>query len=74
MKWKDKLMSDHLMKCLFKGVADTEQQQDAADRIEELESVLREVDEWVYDMGRYAPEGHIPATVFRKVREVLSSD
>jgi hypothetical protein len=33
-------MSDYLMKCLWKGVADTEQQQDAADRIEELEAKL----------------------------------
>ena len=29
-------MSDYLMKCLWKGVADTEQQQDAAERIEQL--------------------------------------
>ena len=31
-------MSDYLLKCLWKGVADTEQQQEAADRIEELEA------------------------------------
>ena len=31
-------MSDYLMKCLWKGVADVDQQQDAADRIEELEA------------------------------------
>ena len=33
-------MSDYLMKCLGKGVADVEQQQDAAERIEELEATL----------------------------------
>ena len=35
-------MSDYqdMMRCLWKGVADTEQQQDAADRIEELEAKL----------------------------------
>lgn len=31
-------MSDYLLKCLWKGVADTEQQQEAADRIEEMEA------------------------------------
>ena len=30
-------MSDDLTRCLWKGVADLEQQQEAADRIEELE-------------------------------------
>jgi outer membrane protein TolC len=33
-------MSDYLVKCLWKGVADVDQQQDAADRIEELEAKL----------------------------------
>ena len=33
-------MSDYLMKCLWKGVADVDQQQDAADHIEELEAKL----------------------------------
>ena len=36
----EKTMSDDLMKCLGKGVADVDQQQDAADRIEELEAKL----------------------------------
>jgi len=31
-------MSDYLTRCLWKGVADIEQQQEAADRIEELEA------------------------------------
>ena len=31
---------DYEMKCLWKGVADIDQQQDAAERIEELESKL----------------------------------
>jgi hypothetical protein len=31
-------MSDYLMKCLWRGVADVEQQQDAANRIDELEA------------------------------------
>ena len=31
-------MSDYLVKCLWKGVADVEQQQDAANRIDELEA------------------------------------
>jgi hypothetical protein len=33
-------MSDYLVKCLWKGVADVDQQEDAADRIEELEAKL----------------------------------
>ena len=44
----------------------------AADRIEELEAVLREVDAWVDDLGLYAQEGHEPATVFKRVKEVLN--
>lgn len=35
-------MSDYLMKCLWKGVADVDLQQEAADRIEELEAELAE--------------------------------
>lgn len=34
------MSDDYLLKCLWKGVADTEQQQDAAFRIEELEGAI----------------------------------
>ena len=37
-------MSDYLLKCLWKGVADTEQQQEAADRIEEMEARVAAAD------------------------------
>lgn len=43
----------------------------SVDRIKELEAVLREVDAWVDDLGMYAQEGHEPATVFKRVKEVL---
>lgn len=33
-------MSDYLVECLWKGVADVDQQQAAAERIEELEATL----------------------------------
>ena len=48
-------MSDYLMKCLWKGVADTEQQQDAADRIEELKAKLAQAmeDLWFYADGEW---------------------
>ena len=44
----------------------------AADRIEKLEAVLREVDAWIEDLGPYTQEGHEPATVFKRVKEVLN--
>ena len=34
------MSDDYLLKCLWKGVADVEQQQDAADHIEKLERAL----------------------------------
>jgi outer membrane murein-binding lipoprotein Lpp len=38
---KGEVMSDqYMMKCLWKGVADTDQQQDAATRIQDLEARL----------------------------------
>ena len=43
-------MSDYLMKCLWKGVADVDQQQDAADRIEELEAKLTELVSAIKDL------------------------
>ena len=52
-----------------------------ADRIEELEkrnasleAVLREVDTWVNNLMPYAQEGHEPVAVFKRVKEVLSSE
>lgn len=37
------MVSDDLVKRLWKGIADTEQQQDAADRIEELEKRINDL-------------------------------
>ena len=48
------------------------QQYVRADRIEQLEAVLREVDTWVDDLLPYAQEGHEPAAVFKRVKEVLN--
>jgi hypothetical protein len=44
---------------------------EAADRIEELESVLEEVDAWVEGLGYYADEGAELVPVFKKVKAVL---
>jgi hypothetical protein len=44
---------------------------EAADRIEELESVLEEVDAWVDDTGYYADDGAVLVPVFKKVKAVL---
>ena len=44
------------------------------DRIERLEAVLRDVDAWVDDLSMYAQEGFEPANVFKRVKEVLSSE
>jgi hypothetical protein len=44
---------------------------DAADRIEELEAVLQEVDAWVEDLGYYADDGAVLVPVFKKVKSVL---
>jgi len=38
-------MSDELVRRLWKGIADTDAQQDAADRIEALEAALAKADE-----------------------------
>ena len=43
----------------------------AADRIEELEAVLQELDAWVDDVGYYADDGAVLVPVFRKVKAVL---
>ena len=47
------------------------QQYVRADRIEELEAVLREVDAWIEDLGPYTQGGHEPVAVFKRVKEVL---
>lgn len=43
----------------------------AADRIEELESILKEVDAWVEGLGYYADDGAVLVPVFKKVKAVL---
>ena len=48
------------------------QAQEAYERQLELEAVLSDVDAWVDDLGMYAQEGHEPATVFKRVKEVLN--
>ena len=45
---------------------------DLLPKMHEAEAVLREVDTWVDDLGMYAQEGHEPATVFKRVKEVLN--
>ena len=44
---------------------------EAADRIEELESVLEEVDAWVEGLGYYADEGAELVPALKKVKAVL---
>ena len=44
---------------------------EAAERIEELESVLEAVDAWVEGLGYYADEGAELVPVFKKVKAVL---
>jgi len=44
---------------------------EAADRIEELESVLEEVNTWVDETGYYADDGAVLVPVFKKVKAVL---
>jgi len=68
-RWDDYVES---MGCVMGEVEHTAQQM--RDRIEELETVLRDVDAWVDDLLPYVQEGHEPATVFKRVKEVLSSD
>ena len=46
---------------------------EAADRIEELESVLEEVNTWVDETGYYADDGAVLVPVFKKVKAVLGS-
>lgn len=46
--------------------------EEMADRIEELEGVLKEVDQWVEELGVYADPTYKPAPIFLKVREALS--
>ena len=48
-------MSDDLVKCLWKGVADVDQQQDAADLIEELEGKLVWAMEYVAGYAHASP-------------------
>ena len=43
----------------------------AADRIEELEAVLQEVEAWVDDVGYYADDGAVLVPVFKKVKAAL---
>lgn len=42
------------------------------ERVKELEAILREVDQWVEDLGVYADPTYKPAPIFIKLREVLS--
>ena len=41
-------------------------------RVAELEGVLREVDQWVEELGVYADPHYQPAPIFLKVRDVLN--
>jgi hypothetical protein len=53
---------------------DCELKMKCAARIEELEAILREVDQWVEDLGVYANPTYKPAPIFLKLREVLSGE
>jgi hypothetical protein len=68
-------MSDDLVKRLWKGVADTEQQQEAADRIEVLETERRSLALDLLSAQGQAEEAHdarLKAEYERdKLREVL---
>ena len=44
---------------------------EAADRIQELEAVLKEVNTWVDGLGYYADDGAVLVPVFKKVKAVL---
>jgi len=44
---------------------------EAAARVEELTSVLEEVDAWVDETGYYADDGAVLVPVFKKVKAVL---
>ena len=44
---------------------------EAAERIQELESVLEEVDAWVDETGYYADDGAVLVPVFKKVKSML---
>ena len=46
--------------------------EEMADRIEELEEILKEVDQWAEELGVYADPHYKPAPIFIKVREVLN--
>ena len=46
--------------------------EEMADRIEELEEILKEVDQWAEELGVYADPQRKPAPIFIKVREVLN--
>ena len=50
---------------------DCEIKMKCADRLDELEAVLQEVDAWVEDTGYYADDGAVLVPVFRKVKAVL---
>jgi len=54
-------MSDYLVKCLSKGVADVEQQQGAADRIEKLEAKLAKAVEDLQTI-KDRPEFRLPSS------------
>ena len=47
---------------------------DLLPKLHEAEAVLRDVDAWVDNLGLYAQEGHEPVAVFKRVKEVLSSE
>ena len=70
-------MSDDLVRRLWKGIADTDAQQDAADRIEQLEAALAKADElagaWEKYQGLfYADDEDLvdrAAAAYRQARE-----
>ncbi len=47
-------------------------QRDAADEIERLFSLLKEVDDWVKCLEPFADAGHEPVNVFKKVRAAVN--
>ena len=54
-------MSDDLVRRLWKGIADTDAQQDAADRIEALTAALEKADALMLALNWYADQSAIMA-------------
>jgi hypothetical protein len=57
-----------------KIVADGVVMYEAANEIERLRALLKEVDDWVRDLEPFADAGHEPVTVFKKVRAALAEE